>query len=82
MPMRLEIFQFHFFTSTATYQSSEKKMILHQTSERKLKSSALTFIKLTFMKIMQLQSYLQTLNPETPLASAVPGPSGPSLCTA
>jgi GDP-D-mannose dehydratase len=35
-------------------------------------SSALTFIKLTFMKIMQLQSYLQTLNPETPLAPAVP----------
>jgi len=32
---RLEIFQFHFFITTEIYQSSEKKMISHQTSEKK-----------------------------------------------
>jgi hypothetical protein len=33
--LRLEIFQFHFFITTEIYQSSEKKMISHQTSEKK-----------------------------------------------
>jgi len=65
----LKIFNFIFFTSIATYQSSEKKMILHQTLKRKPMFAALTFIKLTFMKILQLQSILRTLNPETPVGN-------------
>jgi hypothetical protein len=68
---RLEIFQFHFFMMMENYQSSEKKMISHQTSEKKSMSvhNNNSFIKPESTQKNAHSTHLRTLRPPRSLRS-------------